>query len=107
MSIAAKYGGRMFQAIVAGDTRCRRTTFESFEARSDGAACNADAIALRHFVVDMDALGENLHDRTVRRARANGQLRDCGIRPRLGCCRDILNLTVIALRRSWRCSFEF
>ncbi|MGO9851610.1 MAG: hypothetical protein ACLPTM_08350 [Steroidobacteraceae bacterium] len=42
---------------------------------SDGAACNAGATALRHFVVDVIALNENLHDRE---GRAGTPLRNSG-----------------------------
>jgi hypothetical protein len=44
-------------------------------------ACNAGATALRHFGVDMIALREILHDRTVWRAGANEQRRDYRFRP--------------------------
>ena len=52
-------------------------------ASSDGAACNAGATAPWHFVVDVVALRENLHDRTVRRAGADEQGRDYRVRPDL------------------------
>jgi hypothetical protein len=68
---------------VAGDTRSRRRICESTEESSGGAACDAGATALRHFVVDMVALRENLHDRTVRRAGADEQGRDYRVRPDL------------------------
>ena len=66
ISIAARSGGEISQASVAGDTRRRRTIYDSTEASSDGAACNAGANAPRHFAVDMAALRENFHDREGR-----------------------------------------